>query len=60
MLPADGPRSDAQPRPTAWSGIRRQHVRAVSPGRIAESRGNVEATVLTRVRETIALILDLP
>jgi hypothetical protein len=35
-------------------------MRAVSPGRIVEVRGNVGATVLTQVRETIAVILDLP
>lgn len=37
-----------------------QHMRAVSPGRIVEVRGNVGATVLTQVRETIAIILELP
>jgi mRNA-degrading endonuclease toxin of MazEF toxin-antitoxin module len=37
-----------------------QHMRAVSPGRIVEIRGNVGATALTQVRETIAVILDLP
>jgi mRNA-degrading endonuclease toxin of MazEF toxin-antitoxin module len=37
-----------------------QHLRAVSPARIVEVRGNVGATVLTQVRETIAVILDLP
>ncbi len=37
-----------------------QHLRAVSPGRIVEIRGNVGAAALTRVRETIAVILDLP
>lgn len=37
-----------------------QHMRAVALGRIAEIRGNVGATVLTQVRETIAVILDLP
>ena len=37
-----------------------QHMRAVSPGRIVEIRGNVGAAVLTQVGETIALILDLP
>jgi mRNA interferase MazF len=37
-----------------------QHVRAVSPGRIAGARGNVGATDLWRIRETIAMILDLP
>lgn len=37
-----------------------QHLRAVSPGRIVEVRGNVGSTVLTQIRETIAVILDLP
>jgi mRNA-degrading endonuclease toxin of MazEF toxin-antitoxin module len=37
-----------------------QHIRAVSPSRIADTRGNVGVTVLTQIRETIALILDLP
>jgi mRNA interferase MazF len=37
-----------------------QHIRAVSPRRIHATRGNVGATVLAQVRETIAVILDLP
>lgn len=37
-----------------------QHVRAVSPGRVSGVRGNVGATLLTQLRETIAVILDLP
>ena len=37
-----------------------QHVRAVSPDRIVEIRGNVGVTVLTQIRETIAVILDVP
>lgn len=37
-----------------------QHVRAVSPRRIVDTRGNVGATVLSQLRETIAVILDLP
>ncbi len=37
-----------------------QHIRAVSPGRIRGVRGNVGAAVLAQVRETIAVILDLP
>lgn len=36
-----------------------QHLRAVSPRRILEVRGNVGARVLAQLRETIALILDL-
>ncbi|MBI2169405.1 MAG: type II toxin-antitoxin system PemK/MazF family toxin [Actinobacteria bacterium] len=37
-----------------------QHLRAVSRGRILEVRGNVGAGVLAQLRETIAVILDLP
>jgi mRNA interferase MazF len=37
-----------------------QHIRAVSPGRVLDVRGNVGAVVLTHVREMIAVILDLP
>jgi mRNA interferase MazF len=37
-----------------------QHVRAVSPSRITQVRGNVGVTVLTQIRETIAILLDLP
>jgi mRNA interferase MazF len=36
-----------------------QHIRAVTPHRIIGTRGNVGTTVLTQIRETIALILDL-
>ena len=37
-----------------------QHIRAVSHGRIANVRGNVGVTLLAQLRETIAVILDLP
>lgn len=37
-----------------------QHLRAVSPGRIVTEHGNVGPTVLAQIRETIALLLDLP
>ena len=37
-----------------------QHLRAVSPGRISAIRGNVGPAVLAQLRETIALLLDLP
>lgn len=37
-----------------------QHIRAVSPRRIVGVRGNVGASLLTQLRETIAVILDLP
>ncbi len=37
-----------------------QHVRAVSARRILSVRGNVGVVVLGQLRETIAVILDLP
>lgn len=37
-----------------------QHVRAISPRRIVSVRGNVGAVVLGQLRQTIAVILDLP
>lgn len=37
-----------------------QHLRAVSPRRITGIRGNVGVAVLSQLRETIAVILDLP
>jgi mRNA interferase MazF len=37
-----------------------QHIRAVSMGRIVGSRGHVGPAVLAQVRETIAVIVDLP
>ncbi len=37
-----------------------QHLRAVSQGRISAVRGNVGATVVAQIRETIAVLLDLP
>lgn len=37
-----------------------QHLRAVSPTRILATRGNVGSLVLAQLRETIAVILDLP
>ena len=37
-----------------------QHIRAVSRHRILDVRGNVGTAALTQVRETIAIILDLP
>ncbi len=37
-----------------------QHVRAISPRRILAGRGNVGVVVLGQLRETIAVILDLP
>ncbi|MGQ0678787.1 MAG: type II toxin-antitoxin system PemK/MazF family toxin [Actinomycetota bacterium] len=37
-----------------------QHVRAASPRLIIGVHGSVGATALTQLRETIAVILDLP
>ncbi|MEX2655180.1 MAG: type II toxin-antitoxin system PemK/MazF family toxin [Acidimicrobiia bacterium] len=37
-----------------------QHVRAVSTGRVEQVRGNVGPAVVSQIRETIALILDIP
>jgi mRNA interferase MazF len=37
-----------------------QHVRSVSPRRIAATRGNVGAVALAQIRETMATLLDLP
>jgi mRNA interferase MazF len=37
-----------------------QHVRAVSPARVVGTIGNVGPLTLSQIRETIALIIDLP
>ncbi|HZJ27675.1 MAG TPA: type II toxin-antitoxin system PemK/MazF family toxin [Acidimicrobiia bacterium] len=37
-----------------------QHLRAVSPSRIAATRGNVGPAVVAQLREAIAVLLDLP
>lgn len=37
-----------------------QHLRAVSPRRIVSVRGNVGTVILAQIRETIAVVLDLP
>ena len=37
-----------------------QHLRSISPKRILATRGNVGAVALGQLRETIAVILDLP
>ena len=43
----------------ARSAAQCQHLRAVSTGRVASSRGNVGPTVLAQIRDTIAVLLDL-
>ena len=45
---------------TARSAAQCQHLRAVSTGRIVSTRGTVGATVLAQIRETIAVMLDIP
>lgn len=45
---------------TEVSAAQCQHLRAVSTGRVIGTRGTVGPVVLTQIRETIALILDLP
>lgn len=37
-----------------------QHIRAVSPTRIDQIRGNIGPAVLNQIREVIGLILDIP
>jgi hypothetical protein len=37
-----------------------QRIRGVSPHRIRAVRGSVGSTVLSQVRETIGVLLDLP
>lgn len=44
----------------ARSAAQCQHLRAVSTSRIVATRGNVGPAVLAQLRETIAVILDLP
>ena len=36
-----------------------QHIRAVATERVTETMGNVDGAVLTQIRETIAVLLDL-
>jgi mRNA interferase MazF len=37
-----------------------QHVRAVSPRRILEVRGNIGSAALGQIRETLAVLFDIP
>lgn len=37
-----------------------QHLRAISTRRIVSTRGNVGSTTLSQIRETIAVLLDIP
>ena len=45
---------------TVESAAQCQHLRSVSPRRILEVRGNVGGLVIAQIRETIAVLLDLP
>ena len=45
---------------TAMSSAQCQHLRAISPQRLAATRGNIGPTVLFQIREAIAIILDIP
>jgi mRNA interferase MazF len=45
---------------TRLSAAQCQHLRAVSSGRILAGRGNVGPAVLAQIRETVAVLLDLP
>ena len=44
----------------APSAAQCQHLRALSPSRIMATHGNVGPAVLAQLRETIAVILDIP
>ena len=51
---------DGGNRLDAISAAQCRHLRAISPGRILEVRGDVGITTLAQIRETIAVILDIP
>lgn len=51
---------DAENGLEATSAAQCQHLRAVSPARLVDVRGNVGPAALAQIRETIAVILDLP
>jgi len=45
---------------TVESAAQCQHLRSVSPRRILEVRGNVGGPTLAQIRETTAVLLDIP
>jgi mRNA interferase MazF len=45
---------------TVASAAQCQHLRAVSPRRILAVRGNVGTVSLAQIRDTIAVLLDIP
>jgi mRNA interferase MazF len=51
---------DAANRLEQSSAAQCQHVRAVSPARVVDTLGNIGPLALSQIRETIAVILDLP
>jgi mRNA interferase MazF len=51
---------DAENGLTSVSAAQCQHVRAISPRRILTVVGNVGTVVLAQIRETIAVLLDVP
>ncbi len=50
---------DAENGLAVESAAQCQHLRAVSPRRILEVRGNIGAAVLAQIRETISVLLDI-
>jgi mRNA interferase MazF len=51
---------DARNGLTVESAAQCQHVRSVSRRRILEVRGNLGGAALAQIRETIAVLLDIP
>jgi mRNA interferase MazF len=51
---------DASNRLDGASAAQCQHLRAVAPTRIVAVRGNVGPLVLRQIRETVAVLIDLP
>ena len=45
---------------TEASAAQCQHLRAVSPERVVATRGSIGPIALSQIRETIAVLLDLP
>jgi mRNA interferase MazF len=45
---------------TGRSAAQCQHLRAVLTGRIVSTRGNIGAATVAQIRETIAVLLDIP
>jgi mRNA interferase MazF len=58
--------SEITVEPDDTNGLRRlsavqcQHVRAVSTRRVGQVRGNVGPAILSQIRDTVGLILDIP